>query len=185
VSDAGEDEGLPPPPLDEEERAYRASLEKLVDWVRVEQSRVLLRAFLPAALVLVPVGGVLVALSFARSEHGPLLLVLGLVLIASGPSWALVSLIRSMQRDAYVAIRVDGLAVRLDVRRDEAVYPWPNIADARPDPGGTHAVRVELTGEPPLVLTGPFSGVSEEELARRIRDARRLAVWNRLSARSR
>lgn len=177
-----DDESPEPAPLDDEERAFRESLEKVVDWVRVEPSRLFLRAFAPA-LALVPAGGALVATSVSSAvpatRQGVLFLLLGLLLITCGPLWALFALIRSMGRDAYVAIRKDGLAVRLDPDRPQAVYAWESIEDARPEP--EHRVRVSLATGETLLLVGPFADVSENDLARRIRDAKRLALWHRLT----
>jgi hypothetical protein len=176
-----------PPPLDDEERAFRESLEKMVDFVRVEPPKLFLRAFLPA-FVLVAVGGHLVAGSFAYSESAPqrglFLLLAGIVVIACGPSWALFWLIRSMKRDVYVAMRVDGLCVRLDPRLPERVLAWDALHEVHVDPD-TGQIRVELTTGEQLPLPGPFSGVTNPQLAARIRDARRLAVWHRLAPRPR
>jgi hypothetical protein len=173
----------PPPPLDDEERAYRASLEQLVDWVRVDARRLFVRAFVPA-LVLVPAGGVLVGGGMSGRLTGPrdsvFLLILGLCAIASGALWALVSLIRAMGHDSYVAIRQAGLGVRLGPNAEEVVHPWEAIEDARPETGA-RAVRLVLAGGESLLLRGPFAGVSDEQLAQRIRDARRLALWHRLT----
>jgi hypothetical protein len=178
----------PPPPLDEEERAFRESLEKMVDFVRVEPPKLFLRAFLPA-FVLVAVGGHLVAGSFAYAESAPqrglLLLLAGVLVIACGPSWALFWLIRSMKRDdVYVAMRVDGLCIRLDPRVPERVLAWEALHEVRVDPE-TDQIWVELTTGEQVHLPGPFSGVTNPQLAARIRDARRLAVWHRLAPRPR
>ena len=178
-----------PPPADEEERALRESLAKLVDFVRVEPRRLFLRAFLPA-VVLVAAGGHLVAGSFthslSRPKLGLVMLLAGIVVVAAGPAWTLFLLIRAMDRDRelYVAMRVDGLCVRLDPSQPEAVHAWDAIHEVRVD-AETHAVAVELTSGEQLLLRGPFSGISNPELAARIRDARRLAVWHRLTPRLR
>jgi hypothetical protein len=173
----------PPPPLDDEERAFRASLEQLVDWVRVDARRLFARAFVPA-LLLVPAGGMLVGAGMSGRLMGPresvLLLVLGLGAIASGALWALVSLIRAMGHDTYVAIRQDGLGVRLAPSAEEVVHPWEGIEDARAD-AAARAVRLVLASGESLLLRGPFAGVSDDALAQRIRDARRLALWHRLT----
>jgi hypothetical protein len=173
----------PPPPLDDDERAFRASLEQLVDWVRVDARRLFARAFVPA-LVLVPAGGLLVGGGMSgrlgEARHGLLALVLGLLAIAAGALWALVVLIRAMGHDAYVAIRQDGLGVRLAPQAEEVVHPWEAIEDARAD-AQLRAVRVALASGQSVLLRGPFAGVSDEQLAQRIRDARRLALWHRLT----
>ncbi len=171
-----------PPVLSDDERAFRASLEKLVDWYRLRQSRTLLRAFLPG-LLLLPLGSAIVALSMARVSMSealrPVLTVLGLLVTMSGPVWAIWKLLCAIRGDLYLAIRVDGLAVRLDPKADERLYPWEQIGEIQHDPSAD-VLRIELEGGAPLKLSGPFEEVSLPELGRRIRDARRLAVWNRL-----
>jgi hypothetical protein len=178
-----------PPPADEEERALRESLAKLVDFVRVQPRRLFPRAFLPA-FVLVAAGGHLVAGSFVHAESRPklglLMLLAGILVVACGPAWTLFVLIRAMDRDRelYVAMRVDGLCVRLDPQHPEAVHAWEAIHEVTVD-AEAHAVAVELTSGEQLLLRGPFSGMTTPELAARIRDARRLAVWHRLAPRPR
>jgi hypothetical protein len=179
VSDASS----PPPPLDDDERAFRASLDQLVDWVRVDARWLFARAFAPA-LLLVPAGGSIIGTGmsgrFTGPRYGVLLLLLGLLLIAAGALWALVSLIRAMGHDRYVAIRQDGLGVRLAPPAPEVIHPWERIEDARAD-ASARAVRLVLASGESVLLRGPFARVSDDELAQRIRDARRLALWHRLT----
>jgi hypothetical protein len=174
-----------PPPVDDEERAFRASFARMVDWYRVKQSRALVAAFGPAFLLL-PLGSFVVALSMMQRLvpihlQAPLTL-LGLLVTASGPLWAIVHLLRSIRRDLYVAIRVDGLCVRLDPRERESVYAWDSIEDARYDET-QRALSVSLIGREPVAISATFSELDLPELGKRIRDARRLAVWNRLEPR--
>jgi hypothetical protein len=181
VSGSAHDPGSLPPVLSEEERAFRASLGRLVDWYRLRQWPALSRALL--AVVLLPVGNVLVAISMARpslDESTRLsLTILGLLVIASGPLWAIWQLYRAIRSDLYVAIRLDGLGVRLDPEREEALYAWDRVVEVRHD-SAAKCLRIELEDGAPLTLRGAFEGVSLDELGQRIRDARRLGVWNRL-----
>jgi hypothetical protein len=174
-----------PPPVDDEERAFRSAFGKLVEWYRVEQFRALWRAFLPA-FVLLPLGSILVALSLVQRivpiALQPLLTLSGLFVTACGPLWAILHLLRSIRRDLYVAIRVDGLCVRLDPNTSERVYSWESIEDARYDEQ-QRRLSVSLVGAEPVAIAASFSELDLPELARRIRDARRLAVWNRLEPR--
>jgi hypothetical protein len=173
-----------PPPLDEEERAFRATLGRMVEWYRVEQTRALFQAFLPAFLLL-PLGSLLVGLSLSRFvpiAHQPLVTLLGVAVTGSGPLWAILQLLRSIKRDLYVAIRVDGLCVRLDPSASERLYAWETIEDARYDEV-RGALSVSLVGCEPLSIAASFSELDLPELGKRIRDARRLAVWNRLEPR--
>jgi hypothetical protein len=172
-----------PPPLDDDERAFRDSFALLVDFYRVEQGSRLVKAFLPAVLGFVPLGGLCVLLALATHHVSPALApfvtTLGLVLIACGPASAIFLLLRSMHEDLYVAIRVDGLALKLDPRVPEVVLPWDDLRDVCFDaPRGS--VVLSTAGGEQYLVQGPFAEVSLATLAARIRDARRLAVWNRL-----
>ena len=171
-----------PPPLDEEERAFRAAFGRMVEWYRVQQAPALWRAFFPAFL-LMPMGSVLVGLAviprYVSLDVQPFVIMLGVLVTGSGPLWAIIQLLRMIRRDLYVAIRVDGLCVRLDPATSERVYAWESIQDARYD-AAKRALSVSLSEGEPVSIAARFSGLDLEELARRIRDARRLAVWNRL-----
>jgi hypothetical protein len=186
MSDANDD-GLAPPPLSEEEAAFRASFALLVDFYRVEQRGHLLRAFLPATLFFVPMGGLVVIMSLSSRVLSaglvPFIATLGLVLLAAGPLSAIVLLLRSMGADAYVAIRIDGLAIKPEPRLEEELLPWDQIEDARfrAEPA---VVAVLLRDGSERLFSGPFAEVSLSGLAEKIRDARRLAVWNRLVPRA-
>ena len=170
-----------PPPIDDEERAFRLSFARMVEWHRVSQMRTLWQAFWPGALVLLPLGSAVVALSLL--QRSVTLTIIGLLLTASGPLYAIVQLLRSMRCELYVAIRVDGLCVRLDPRGAEHIYDWDSIVDARYDEG-RRVIQVALAGaDEPITIAGPFAELDLPELSRRIRDARRLAVWNRLAPR--
>jgi hypothetical protein len=174
-----------PPPMDDEERAFRASIAQMVDWFRVEQSRQLLRAFLPA-FVFMPLGNGLVGLSLLDhvvplAWQGYVTLA-GVLVTACGPVWAIAQLLRTIRVDLYVAIRVDGLCVRLDPRQEERIYDWNRVLDAEYD-ASVGVISVSLTDAEPLAIAGKFSQLGLPELCRRIRDARRLAVWNRLEPR--
>jgi Bacterial PH domain len=173
------------PELTPDQRAFRASLEGLVDFYRVAQAAALWRAFWPAAFVFLPAGSLLTAVAMTdRWVRGPLqswLVALAIAVTASGPLWAIVVLLRSIQRDdCYVAIFLTGLRLRLEADQEPRHIPWEELQDVSCDERG---VRLSLTsGE--LVITKAFAALSAPELALRIRDARRLAVWGRLTPRS-
>lgn len=175
----------PAAPLDDDERAFRARFGRTVDWYRVAQSRALLGAFLPGFLLL-PLGSFLVALALLPrvvpiSLQGAVTLA-GLLVTASGPLWTIVQLLRSIRSDLYVAIRVDGLCVRLDPAEGERVYPW-EVIDTVCYEEREHALRVVLENTDSVLIKAAFSDLNLPELGRRIRDARRLSVWNRLEPR--
>jgi hypothetical protein len=172
------------PELSPDQRAFRASLEGLVDFYRVAQAAALWRAFWPPAFVFLPLGSTLTAIAMTdRWVYGPLqpwLTALALAVTAAGPLWAIVTLLRSIQRDdCYVAIFLTGLRVRLDADQEPRHIPWDELREVACD---EHGVRLLLTsGE--LPITKGFAALSLPELAVRIRDARRLAVWGRLTPR--
>lgn len=179
------EDGARAPELTPDQRAFRASLEGLVDFYRVAQAAALWRAFWPAAFVFLPLGSVLTAVAMTdRWVYGPLqswLIGLAIAVTACGPLWAMVALLRSIQRDdCYVAIFLTGLRLRLDADQEPRHIPWDELRDVSCDGRG---VRLSLTsGE--LVITKAFAALSAPELALRIRDARRLAVWGRLTPRA-
>jgi hypothetical protein len=160
----------------------------MVEWYRVEQSRALWAAFWPGALVLLPLGSLLAALAlldrFVSPSLQPVLTIAGVLITACGPLWAIWALLRAIRRDLYVAIRVDGLCVRLDPNREERVYGWEAIVEARYD-DAKREIAVTLADAESFAISGAFSELGLPELALRIRDARRLAVWNRLEPRFR
>jgi hypothetical protein len=172
-----------PPEFDEDERAFRAAFGRTVEWHRPAQLGMLWRAFWPGALVLLPLGSVMVAFAlFSRSvpiDLQPLVTIAGILVTASGPLWAMVQLMRAIQRDLYVAIRIDGLCIRLDAGTGEKVYDWDSIGEVSYDPSSA-VIRIARRDASPLQIEGEFSQIDLPELGRRIRDARRLAVWNRL-----
>lgn len=171
--------------MNDEERAFRASLGRLVEWYRIEQTRSLWRAFLPA-FVLLPLGGSIVALAqlprFVPIGIAPWVTLAGVLVTASGPFWAISQLLQTIRRDLYVAIRSDGLCIRLDPHTEEHVYDWDTVLDAQYD-ATREVICVSLASAEPVSIAGRFAQLGLPELSRRIRDARRLAVWNRLRPR--
>jgi hypothetical protein len=191
---ATHEKGALPAWLSDDERAFRASLEGLVDFYRVAQGGVLWRAFWPGAFISLPLGSLLMALAMrgrllaalVRGHvhfdlHGfePALTLLAIAVIASAPIWAIYTLISSMRRDdRYVAIFQEGLRISLEPGNDPVFIPWQELAavEVRSERG------LVLTGEQcELEVTQQFAELSLEALARRIRDAKRLALWGRLT----
>jgi hypothetical protein len=180
---AAHEKGGLPTWLSDDERAFRASLEGLVDFYRVAQGGALFRAFWPGAFVALPLGSFLMALAMRGrtlvNGFEPLLTLAGIAVIASAPLWAIYSLLSSMRRDdRYVAIFQEELRVCLDAGSDPVQIPWSQL-DA-----------VELREQHRLVLTlawgeleisQSFAELDLPELGRRLRDAKRLALWGRLT----
>jgi hypothetical protein len=158
----------------EAQRPASSASNDVVDWVVVKPEQDAARLFtLPLLLFVLGSSMVLAAPTHAS------LAVLGALLITIAPVNGLLRFVRSLQGDAYVAIRKDGLAIRLDVHARERVFAWDSIDDV------TYCesegkVFVHVQGAEEVVLRGPFE-LSVRDLTVRIRNARRLAVWNRLS----
>lgn len=175
-----------PRELDEDERAFREAFGRTVEWHRPAQLGLLWRAFWPGALVLLPLGSLMVAFAlFSRSvpiDLQPVLTLAGVLVTGSGPLWAIVQLLRAIQRDLYVAIRIDGLCICLDAGAGEKVYAWEGIREVMYD-ASSAVIRITREDAAELSIEGAFSEIDLPELSRRIRDARRLAVWNRLRPR--
>lgn len=168
--------------LSDDQRAFRASLCGLVDFYRVEQTPALWRAFWPPAFIFLPVGSVLTAVAMTdRWVYGPaqpLLILVALLVTALGPVWAIVSLLRSIRRDdRYVAIFEEGLRIRLDPTAELQRIAWGQLESVACDDSQLTLTLVE--GE--LRIENKFAELSLPELAARIRNARRLALWGRLS----
>ena len=73
--------------------------------------------------------------------------------------------------------------MRLDPRGGERIYDWDSIVDAQYDERH-RVIQVAVRGdEERVAIAGSFAELDLPELSRRIRDARRLAVWNRLAPR--
>jgi len=191
---ATHEKGALPAWLSEDERKFRASLEGLVDFYRVAQGSVLWRAFWPGALISLPLGSLLMALAmrgrllaalaygdvhFSLRGYEPALTLLAIAVIASAPLWAIFTLLSAMRRDdRYVAIFQDGLRVAMEAGSEPLHFPWEELS------------TIELRAERCLVLgsaqhevevTHDFAELSLRELARRVRDAKRLALWGRLT----
>lgn len=176
------EKGIPLALLSEEERRFRASLEGLVDFYRVSQGAALWNAFWPGAFLFLPAGSCLMAvgLSDRLSSGSPqlFLLVLGMLVTAAAPLWAIVSLLRSIRRDdRYVAIFLNELRVCLDTNQAVQRIAWEDLLDAQCD--GEQLVLDTTRGS--LNIHARFGELSLAQLASRIRDARRLALWGRLT----
>jgi hypothetical protein len=170
------------PALSEDERTFRASLEGLVDFYRVTQAAALWRAFWPGTFVFAPAGSLLMALTLTdRWVSGSLqlpLVVLAMLITAAAPLWAIVTLLRSIRLDdRYVAIFDDGVRVCLEPSRGPESYSWAELLDVRCE--GERLALSTARGE--VLIEARFAELSLTELAFRLRDAKRLALWGRLS----
>jgi hypothetical protein len=170
------------PALSEDERSFRASLEGLVDFYRVAQGGALWRAFWPGTFVFAPLGSLLMAVTLTdRFVFGRLqaaLVVVAILITAMAPLWAIVTLLRSIRLDdRYVAIFDDGVRVCLEPTHGPERYSWAELLDAQ-----CEGERLRLsTARGDVLIQARFAELTLPELAYRIRDAKRLALWGRLS----
>ncbi len=202
---ATHEKGAWPAWLSDDERRFRASLEGLVDFYRVDQGGVLWRAFWPGAFISLPLGSLLMAVAmrgrlfralshvllargparfdgsvqFPLDGFEPALTLLAIAVIASAPIWAIFTLVSSMRRDdRYVAIFQEGLRVCLEPGAEPLQIPWQELSEvALPSPG----CLLLSWGQRELEIKLDFAELTLTELAKRIRNARRLAVWGRLT----
>lgn len=168
--------------LSDDERSFRASLEGLVDFYRVSQGGALWRAFWPGTFVFAPLGSLLMAVSltdrFVSGRFQLVLVVTAILITAMAPLWAIVTLLRSIRRDdRYVAIFLDGVRVCLEPAKGPERYSWSELLDAQCE--GDCLCLSTARGD--VIIQARFAQLSLAELAFRIRDAKRLALWGRLS----
>jgi len=194
MAPATHEKGTLPAWLSDDERRFRASLEGLVDFYRVDQGGVLWRAFWPGAFISLPLGSLLMAVAmrgrlfraltqgsvqFRLDGFEPALTLLAIAVIASAPIWAIYTLVSSMRRDdRYVAIFQEGLRVCLEPSGEPLQIPWQELSEVAlrtPD------CLVVLWGQGEIEIKLDFAELTLTELAQRIRDARRLALWGRLT----
>jgi hypothetical protein len=85
---------------------------------------------------------------------------------------------RSLDNDHYLLFRTDGL-----VRRDDgavSIVSWDDIEDASVDAEGR--LVVHLRDDEFFVIDEQFIGVTNKELASKVREIRRKALWGLLPA---
>jgi hypothetical protein len=104
-------------------------------------------------------------------------------LIAAGALLCLLSpfvfafgLRRSLDNDHYLLFRTDGLVQRVDGAA--SVLAWDDIEDASVDEKGRLVVHLSDASE--VVIDERFVGTTTLELARKVREIRRKAVWGLL-----
>jgi hypothetical protein len=180
---AAHEKGGLPAWLSDDERKFRASLEGLVDFYRVAQVGVLWRAFWPGAFISLPLGSLLMALAMRGrmlvNGFEPALTLLAILVIASAPLWAIFTLLSAMRRDdRYVAIFQAGLRVSLEAGSEPVQIAWEDLEAVELRGEGA---LVLVTAEGEIAITQSFAELSLAELSRRIRDAKRLALWGRLT----
>jgi hypothetical protein len=100
---------------------------------------------------------------------------LGLVCTIAGAVQTAIGMPRILLEDAYLAIRSDGLQLRLS--GVDSFVSWDDLERVRHEPG---AVVLVLREGEPVVIRRVFAGITLEDLAKRLDDARRKAQFNLL-----
>jgi hypothetical protein len=168
---------------------------RIVDWYRVDNWPRMRRVLIvgPALLSL---GGLVMAVSFSTHEPAAVraaAALVGMAIVASGAITTLAGMYRLLRDDSYLAIRTDGVAMRLGAV--ETLLPWADLSRARWDEALAHIVlerseqavvsRSEQTvvsrseqavvsrSEQTVIVSRRFAGVGGAALAERIERARR------------
>lgn len=116
-----------------------------------------------------------------REEGAPrpsALVAFGAVLCLLSPFVFAFGLRRSLDNDHYLLLRSDGIA-----RRDDGkvtVIPWDDVEDASVDREGR--LVVHLKDDSVQVWEERFVGVTTPELAQKVKEIRRKAVWGLLAS---
>jgi hypothetical protein len=152
---------------------------RIVDWYRVDPWPRIRRviAIGPSILTL---GGLVVAVSFLTHQPESVRIeaaIVGLVLVAGAAIFTAIGMGRILRDDAYLAIRTDGVAVR--VGSTDAVVPWDELEEARWDALQGALVLVLADGRT-LVAAARFARVTGPELAGLVTRARQRAAMNLL-----
>jgi hypothetical protein len=124
---------------------------------------------------LLSLGGLVVAESFATRQPEAtrsIAAVVGLALVAAGAGLTLGGMFWILRDDAYLAIRTDGVAVRLPPR--ETLIAWSDLARARWD-AAQGALVLEREGGDVLVVPRRFAGIAGPDLVAKVEQARRRA----------
>jgi hypothetical protein len=159
-----------------------ASDPRILEWYRVD-AWPRMRRVLIAGPVLLSLGGLVVAVSFAARQPPGIRAVaaaLGMALVATGAGSTLLGMQRILRDDAYLAIRTDGVAFRgTGAESAEAFVAWDALARAAwEEPRG--ALVLERKDAAPLTLALRFAGIGGAALAEAIERARRRAAMGML-----
>ena len=150
--------------------------ERIVEWYRADPwPRI--RPFLLAGPTLLTLGGIVIAVSFLAHQPTNVRVeaaAIGFVLVASGATITMVGMYGVLRDDVYLALRTDGLALRLG--GVETVVAWDDVRETRWDAAAA-ALVIERAGGEPLVLDRPLAGVKGPALPEVIeRTKRRIAM---------
>lgn len=140
---------------------------RIVDWYRADpwprMRRVLVTG--PAVLAL---GGLVTAASFLARLPRDLRLdamMAGLALVAGGALFTMVGMSRILRDDAYLALRTDGVALR--IAGVDTLVRWDDLASVRWD-GPRGELVLEQVGGILIAVVPRFAEVTGAELAERV-----------------
>jgi hypothetical protein len=152
---------------------------RILEWYRADPWPGM-RRVLVAGPSLLTLGGLVIAVSFLSSVSGEVRIdtsAAGFALIGSGALVTIFGMGRILRDDSYVALRTDGVAIR--VSGQETLVPWDGLVGARWDPSRS-ALILERTGSPAIVVERGFARTPGPEVAQRIEQTRRRAALNML-----
>ncbi|MFW5925002.1 MAG: hypothetical protein ACOCV4_02485 [Myxococcota bacterium] len=153
--------------------------ERAVEFYRVDTSRRIL-----AIVLLCPIPVVAGLLLIARPMQGSFdpdaAWVVGLsalALVVTGPLSMMVALKRAFLCDEYLLVRTDGLVDHLGAT--VTLHPWDEVECVVYD-GSADAVVLQRRDGGSVRLTRRYAGITPRELARRLDEVRRKAMFNLL-----
>ncbi len=145
---------------------------QLIEWYRIDPTPRVARV-LAVAVPLIFVGCVCLALAWiGRGETAGLRWVfacVGAMSNVGGPVYAIVGLRRVLTYDEYVAMRTDGLELKLESHA--AFYAWESLDELVLDDAGGLVLPDTY-----VVLPARFSGIDARGLVRRMEQQRKRAL---------
>lgn len=152
---------------------------RIVEWYRVDPWP-RMRRIIAIGPSILTAGGLVVAVSFLTHQPESVRVeaaIVGLVLVAGAAIFTAIGMGRILRDDAYLAIRTDGVAVRIP--GTDVVIPWDDLAEARWD-AERGAIVLLLADGRTVVAAARFAGVTGPDLAGLVARARRRAAMNLL-----
>lgn len=144
---------------------------RIVEWYRVDPWP-RMRPIVVIGPALLTLGGLVVAVSFVTHQPADVRFaatVIGLVLVGGAALVTMVGMSRILREDAYLAVRTDGVALRLEAL--DVLVPWGDLGAVRWDAGRAELV-LERDGADEVRTACRFARISGKELAERIARAR-------------
>jgi hypothetical protein len=140
---------------------------RIVEWYRVDPWP-RMRPFVFIGPGLLTLGGLVVGVSFVTHQPADVRFaatVIGFVLVGGAALVTMVGMSHILRDDAYLAVRTDGVALRLQAL--DVLVPWGELGAVRWDPGRAELV-LERDGAEEVRTGCRFARISGKELAERI-----------------